>query len=134
MAQRLQANLLLQGRFFARLDAPPEFFSAPGVVITPAGRLYSQFPIGGPAAIALGVAIGAPWVINPLLTGLTALGVYRFAAAVYGEPIGRASGVLFGPSPLLAFVGGRGGRTPDRRAHSPTSRPPSTPHPPSSSI
>src|SRR2546422_578508 len=50
MAQRLQANLLLQGRFFARLDAPPEFFSAPGVVVTPAGRLYSQFPIGGAAA------------------------------------------------------------------------------------
>src|SRR5207247_2456669 len=105
MAQRLQANLLLQGRFFARLDAPPEFFSAPGVVITPAGRLYSQFPIGGPAAIALGVAIGAPWVINPLLTGLTALGVYRFAAAVYGEPIGRASGVLFALSPFVLFVG-----------------------------
>src|SRR6266704_3402654 len=89
----------------ARLDAPPEFFSAPGVVITPAGRLYSQFPIGGPAAIALGVAIGAPWVINPLLTGLTALGVYRFAAAVYGEPIGRASGVLFALSPFVLFVG-----------------------------
>lgn len=105
MAQRLQANLLLQGRFFARLDAPPEFFSAPGVVITPAGRLYSQFPIGGPAAIALGVAIGVPWVINPLLTGLTALGVYRFAAAVYGEPIGRASGVLFALSPFVLFVG-----------------------------
>src|SRR6266705_1065248 len=93
------------GAFFARLDAPPEFFSAPGVVITPAGRLYSQFPIGGPAAIALGVAIGAPWVINPLLTGLTALGVYRFAVAVYGEPIGRASGVLFALSPFVLFVG-----------------------------
>src|SRR2546428_5118769 len=105
MAQRLQANLLLQGRFFARLDAPPEFFSAPGVVITPAGRLYSQFPIGGPAAIALGVAIGVPWVINPLLTGLTALGVYRFAAAVYGEPIRRARGVVFALSPFVPFVG-----------------------------
>ena len=85
MAQRLQANLLLQGRFFARLDAPAEFFSAPGVVITPAARLYSQFPIGGPAAIALGV--------------------YWFAAAVYGEPVGRASGALFTLSPFVLFVG-----------------------------
>jgi len=57
------------------------------------------------ASLTRRVAIGAPWVINPLLTGLTALGVYRFAAAVYGEPIGRASGVLFALSPFVLFVG-----------------------------
>src|SRR6266571_4619873 len=68
MAQRLQANLLLQGRFFARLDAPPEFFSAPGVVITPAGRLYSQLLVGAlPVAILLWAnarTTGSPWLFG----------------------------------------------------------------------
>src|SRR3989475_7287729 len=86
MAQRLQANLLLQGRFFAPLDAPPGVFSAPGVVVPPAGRLYSQFPLGGAAAIALRVAVGVLWGINPLLTRLTPPGVYRFAAAGHPQP------------------------------------------------
>src|SRR2546428_5204456 len=50
MAQRLQADLLLQGRVFPPPPAPPGVFTAPGVLIPPARRAVSQFPLGGPAA------------------------------------------------------------------------------------
>src|SRR3989454_9226804 len=37
MAQRLQANLLLQGRFFRPRGPPPGVLSPPGRLVTPAG-------------------------------------------------------------------------------------------------
>src|SRR2546425_9922025 len=52
MAQRLQANLLLQGRFFPRPHAPPGVFSPPGGVVPPARGLDSPFPRGGAAGDA----------------------------------------------------------------------------------
>src|SRR5207245_5298730 len=60
MAQRLQANLLLQVRFFARLDATQVVFSAPGVVIMPAGRIYWHIHIGRPEDSGIGVSVYKP--------------------------------------------------------------------------
>src|SRR3989441_9093424 len=70
MAQRLQANLLLQGRFFPRVDAPPAVFHAPGVVFMPAGRLHFQLPDRGPAAVFPCCAGGVPSGVNSQLTRL----------------------------------------------------------------
>ena len=104
MAQRFHAHLLLAGRLFARGEAHPEFFSATGVLDS-GGRFTSQYPIGGPAVLALGMALHAVWLVNPLLTALTARNVYRFAADTCGERVGRASAVLFTLSPFVLIMG-----------------------------
>jgi hypothetical protein len=104
MAQRFHANILLGGRLFARGEPHPEFFSFTGVLDRD-GRWYSAYPIGGPALLALGMALRSTWLVNPILTALTACGLYRFTAAAFGEGAARASALLFALSPFVLIMG-----------------------------
>ena len=104
MAQRFHAHILLAGRLFAVGEAHPEFFSITGV-LDRAGRWYSMYPIGGPGLLAAGAAVHATWLVNPVLTALTACGLYRFAAASFGEGPARASVLLFALSPFVLIMG-----------------------------
>ena len=67
-------------------------------------RWYSQFPIGGPAVLAIGLALRAAWLVNPVLLALTVLSVYGFARRAYGEPVARATALLFALSPFALFM------------------------------
>jgi len=104
MAQRFHAHILLAGRLFAAGEPHPEFFSVTGV-LDRAGRWYSMYPIGGPALLAVGTALHATWLVNPVLTALTACALYRFAAAAFGDGPGRASALLFALSPFVLIMG-----------------------------
>lgn len=104
MAQRFHANILLSGRLFARGESHPEFFSFTGVLDRD-GRWYSAYPIGGPALLALGMALHATWLVNPILTALTACGLYRFTVVAFGEGSARASALLFALSPFVLIMG-----------------------------
>ena len=104
MAQRFHAHVLLAGRLFAAGEPHPEFFSITGV-LDRAGRWYSMYPIGGPALLAVGAALHATWLVNPVLTAFTACALYRFAAAAFGEGPGRASALLFALSPFVLIMG-----------------------------
>ena len=68
------------------------------------GRWYSQFPVGGPLVLALGYLIHAPWLVNPILGGLSAVAVYLFARHAYGETQGRVSGALFALTPVVLLM------------------------------
>lgn len=104
MAQRFHANILLAGRLFAAGEPHPEFFSVTGV-LDRAGHWYSMYPIGGPALLAVGAALHATWLVNPVLTALTACGLYRFAVPAFGEGPARASVLLFALSPFVLIMG-----------------------------
>ena len=104
MAQRFHAHILLAGRLFAAGEPHPEFFSITGV-LDRAGRWYSMYPIGGPALLAVGTALHATWLVNPVLTAFTACALYRFAAAAFGEGPGRVSVLLFALSPFVLIMG-----------------------------
>lgn len=104
IAQLFHARILLGGQWSLPPDPNPEFFAIDNVIDRT--RWMSQFPIGGPAVLALGVAIGAPWLINAGLTALTALNVYRFAQLAYAEEHARAAAALFAASPMVLIMGG----------------------------
>jgi len=104
IAQLWHARALLRGRLFLPPDPDPEFFAIDNVIDRPVWM--SQFPIGGPAVLAIGLTFGAAWIVNPLLTGLTALNVYRFAQRVYGETQARAAAAVFAASPMVMIMGG----------------------------
>jgi hypothetical protein len=104
-AQRWQASLLASGHLSARAEAHPEFFSTLETLQVD-GRWFSHFPIGGPAFLALGLLVGAPWLVNPLLTVLGAFAVYRFVGRTMDERSARLSVVLFALSPYVLFMGG----------------------------
>lgn len=105
MAQRFQAELLAHGRLFARSATPSEFFSTLETLDV-GGRWFSQFPIGGPAILAIGAVLRAPFVVNPLLAGVAAAAVYRFAAKTGDELTARFATLLFALSPFVLFMAG----------------------------
>ena len=45
------------------------------------------------------------WLLNPILTALTALNVYRLTQRVYGEPQARAAVAVFAVSPMVLIMG-----------------------------
>ena len=104
MAQLWHARMLLAGHFSIPTEPDPAFFSAMNVVDA-GGRWYSQFPVGGPAVLAAGLALGAVWLVNPVLIGLTIRNVYRFAQRAYGEAFARCATLLLLAAPFFIFMG-----------------------------
>jgi len=104
IAQLWHARMLVAGHLSLPPDPNPEFFAIDNMIDRP--HWMSQFPIGGPAVMAVGVLVGLPWLLNPVLTALSALNVYRFAQRAYGEAQARAAAVVFALSPMLLLMGG----------------------------
>ena len=104
IAQLWHARMLLEGRLAMPPDPNPEFFAVDNVIDSP--RWMSQFPIGGPAVLAIGMLFRAEWLLNALLSGLIVLNCYCFARLAYGEAQARAAAVVVGLSPMLLLMGG----------------------------
>lgn len=67
-------------------------------------RLYVPVPPGWPAALAVGVALGAPWLVNPFLGAASVPLVYRFVRGLYGARTAGAVCVLLALSPWFVFL------------------------------
>lgn len=104
VAQLWHAKILLSGRLWLPADPNPEFFAIDNVIDR--GRWYSQFPIGGPAVLALAMLVHAAWLLSPVLAGLTVVNVYRFASAAYGTAVARVSALLSATCPFLLLMSG----------------------------
>ena len=104
MAMTWHARMLVAGHLAIRPSAHPEFFNAVSVLERD-GRWFSQYPIGGPALIALGLAARAVWLVGPLLLGLATWQLYRFTRRAFGEATARAATLLFVLSPFVLVLG-----------------------------
>jgi hypothetical protein len=104
-AQRWQAHLLAMGHLSVLANAHPEFFSTVQTLEVN-GRLFSQFPVGGPALLSIGELLRMPWLINPILAGVAAIALYYFVAAFADEVTARISALLFALSPFVLFMSG----------------------------
>ena len=98
VVQVVQARMYANGDLSQPTFAYPEFFSSLHLVDMQ-GRVYSQFPAGGPAMLALGVLAGAPWIVGP---AFGALGVAAFAA--YVRVAERRSGTALAATLIFAFA------------------------------
>jgi hypothetical protein len=102
----LQAQIFTQGRLSLPLSQHPAFFSSMNVVEAH-GRYFAQFPAGGPAMLAIGVLLGATWVVGPLCGAITVLafaGFLRAAEPRRGTALGAL--LLFAFAPFVFFVSG----------------------------
>jgi hypothetical protein len=107
VAQLFQARIFASGRIAATLDPAPELFSALHLVERD-GRVFSQFPPGGPAVLAVGLLFGAAWIAVPLCG---ALAVWCFSAFVRGVEADRPgvsllASLLFALTPYMVFMSG----------------------------
>jgi len=107
VAQLFQARIFATGRIAGVLDPAPELFSALHLVERD-GRIFSQFPPGGPGVLAIGVLLGAPWIAVPLCG---ALAVWCFSAFTRGVEADRPgvsllASLLFAFAPYMVFMSG----------------------------
>jgi hypothetical protein len=105
--QLFQARLFASGRIAGTVDSAQELFSAL-FQVQHDGRVFSQFPPGGPAVLALGVLVGATWLVMPVCG---ALSVWCFAALVRRlEPdrpgVSLLASLLFAFAPYMLFMSG----------------------------
>jgi hypothetical protein len=101
-----QAQIFASGHFWLPAPAHPEFFSTLQMV-TANGRVYSQYPAGGPAMLTPFVLAHATWLAGPVFGMLSVLAFAAFLRAA--EPDGRirlAALILFAFAPFVAFMSG----------------------------
>lgn len=70
------------------------------------GHWYSQYPLGHPLALSLGVIGGDPWLVNPILAGLFVVGASLVARELAGRLAASAAAMACLSSPFLVAVSG----------------------------
>ncbi|HLK12982.1 MAG TPA: hypothetical protein VKW76_16525 [Candidatus Binatia bacterium] len=101
--QHFQARVFLSGRLTA--PAPPSVghFLTMHMLITPHGW-FAQYPPVHPALLALGMALGAGWLVTPVLGGLLPAAVYHLGAASGDARVGRVAAGLAVLSPFVVAM------------------------------
>lgn len=99
IAQVFQARIFASGRLWLQSPRFPDFFDYTHIINN--GRWYSQYSFLHSLLLVLGVLIGAPWIINPLLGALTVPLIYILGRDLYGERTGRLAGILAALCPFI---------------------------------
>lgn len=100
---------LYHARYFAEglleLPLPPvwEAFEI-DLMSYQAERWFSPVPPGWPAVLAIGVRLGIPWLVNPILAGLGILLTYLLVWELYDRATARGAILLLGLSPWYLFT------------------------------
>lgn len=99
-----QARYMAQGKLTVPAAPVPGAFS---FYLLPyrSDQWYSIFPPGWPALLALGVKIGFPWLVNPILAGVNILLSYELVRQLYTRRIARWTVFLLCVSPWYIFMG-----------------------------
>ncbi len=100
-----QAHVMAGGRI--ALPSPPESesFLVP-FVVDHNGTRFGKYPPGWPATLAVGVAAGAPYWVNPLLAGFAVWLTYLFGRRLAGSLSGLLAAALTATSPMLLMLSG----------------------------
>lgn len=92
------AELLASFRLW--VPSPPMKLFFDNAFLLNDGKMYSQYFLGWPFLLAWGVKLGVPWLVNPALSGATAIGMFLLARRWWGSGWGRVAVVLYLVSPL----------------------------------
>lgn len=105
MAYVWQAEAMAKGRL--TLPSPPsrESFLVP-FVVDYNGNRFGKYPLGWPALLAVGVALGIRSLVNPLLGGLGVWLTYRLGKKLLGETVGLLAAGLTIISPFFLMNSG----------------------------
>jgi hypothetical protein len=100
---------LYQARYFAEgrlaMQAPPVREAFDFYLMQFRGpNWYSCMPPGWPAVLAIGVMLGVPWLVNPVLGGLNIILIYVLLKNLYSRRLARTGIFLLCLSPWYVFM------------------------------
>lgn len=104
--QLYQARIFASGRLWLPAPDLPEFTSAMNLLDW-GGKVYGQFPPGGPAMLALGTLAHVEWLVGPILGGISVFALARLLRRI--EPlhgVALAALLLFAFAPFTFFLSG----------------------------
>lgn len=107
MVQLLHARALLAGGSTLPLPADPAAWMIQNSLMV-SGGWTSVYPPMHTLLLAAGLAVGAPWLVGPLATGVMAgASTWSFERLLPGAPLAaRTGGLLVALSPFVLFLGG----------------------------
>lgn len=104
--QLYQARIFGQGRLWLPSTGHPELFGAMHLV-DQGGRVFGQFPPGGPALLAAGDVLGAAWLVGPACGAVSVLAFLAFLRTTERSRAVRwAAAALFAFAPFTVFMSG----------------------------
>jgi hypothetical protein len=103
VAYWFQAKYFSTGHLY--LPPPPDVaaFELPHTIVD-GGKWYGIFPPGWPALLAIGMWLGVPWSINPLLGATAIVLLHRLAASLYSRRVADIAVVLVAGSPMFLLM------------------------------
>lgn len=105
VAYLFQARIYEQGHLY--LPSPPDSAAfAVTHVVDDGTRWFSKYLPGWPALLSLGVLAGAPWLVNPVIAGLTVLAVHALLGRLYAPWTANVCVLLLVASPWFLFMSG----------------------------
>ncbi len=97
-----QAKTFALGRISVPAHPLQEFFS-PFYIHTHNGRVFSIFPPGWPLILSVGVKLGYPELVNPVLGACTIPLIFLLAKMLWGKTAAWLSVILLAASPFFLF-------------------------------
>ncbi len=99
----LHARYLAAGQLDLPLPSVPEAFDL-DLMLYENDRWYCPVPPGWPAMLAVGVWLGVPWLVNPVLAGINVVLCYLLVRRAYDRDTARLVVLLFCLSPWQLFL------------------------------
>lgn len=101
-----QARIFASGRLFLPVSDFPALTSAL-FVVEQEGKIFGQFPAGGPAVLAIGARLGLEWLVDPICGALSVLLLSRILRVTrVAAGVALATVALFVVSPFVASMAG----------------------------
>jgi len=103
VAQLWQARLYATGRIALPSLPAAESFGVP-YILDINGQRFSKYQPGYAMFLALGVLMGEPWLINPLLFALALAVIYRLGYELFGARLALLALLLAVTSPMMLML------------------------------
>jgi len=101
-----QARVLAAGRLWVPMPELPEFTSAMHLV-DHEGRRFGQFPMGGPAMLALGALVRAEWLVGPVFGAASAALAWQLFRRIEPRPaVAFGAALILALAPFTVFMAG----------------------------
>ncbi len=104
--QTWHGRILATGNLWKPVPPHPIFTSSMHLIDT-GGKMYGQFPVGGPAMLALGSLAGAEWLVGPVFGAASILLFGVLARRLDPRPrVALGAVLLFALAPFTVFMSG----------------------------